>query len=336
MIKRISAAAALLATGAIVGWAGSAGGTQSPRRARPRSRCPAASWSTSRTRSMRRPSTGRPPRRSRSRRWPRARPSRATSTPPTTSRPPSTAGRTSTRRSTSRATATRPTRSRCAGWSARPWWSTCREAALADPDYRVTRADLKAHERRYGRIPQGAIVLLRTGYGRYWPDASAISAPPSGAQAVPKLHFPGLHPGGARWLVRRATSVPSGSTRRASTTASRRCSRATGPRRGRRAGVRERGEPAAAAAHELPLHRAADEDRGRQRRTAPGDGHRAALRLSRPRGRAGTARAPLARRRGAWGVRRRALARRRRVAAAHPRESGNDTPATCRRGRRRP
>jgi kynurenine formamidase len=78
------------------------------------------------------------------------------------------------------------------------------QAALENPDYRVTRADLKAHERRYGRIPQGAMVLLRTGYGRYWPDRERyLGTAERGQQAVPKLHFPGLHPGGARWLVRR-------------------------------------------------------------------------------------------------------------------------------------
>jgi kynurenine formamidase len=78
------------------------------------------------------------------------------------------------------------------------------ESALADRDYRVTRADFAAHERRYGRIPDGTIVLLRTGYGRYWPDrAKYLGTAELGEQAVPKLHFPGLHPRGARWLVRR-------------------------------------------------------------------------------------------------------------------------------------
>jgi kynurenine formamidase len=77
-------------------------------------------------------------------------------------------------------------------------------AALADRDYQVTRADLIAQERRYGRIPRGAIVLLRTGYGRFWPDRERyMGTAELGQQAVPKLHFPGLHPGGARWLVRR-------------------------------------------------------------------------------------------------------------------------------------
>jgi kynurenine formamidase len=77
-------------------------------------------------------------------------------------------------------------------------------AALADRDYQVARADFTAHERRYGRIPDGAIVLLRTGYGRYWPDRERyMGTAELGEQAVPKLHFPGLHPDGARWLVRR-------------------------------------------------------------------------------------------------------------------------------------
>ena len=78
------------------------------------------------------------------------------------------------------------------------------EAALADRDYQVTRADLVAHERRHGRIPEGAIVLLHTGYGRYWPDRERyMGTAELGEAAVPKLHFPGLHPNGARWLVRR-------------------------------------------------------------------------------------------------------------------------------------
>lgn len=76
--------------------------------------------------------------------------------------------------------------------------------ALANRDYQVTRDDLRAHERRHGRIPRGAIVLLRTGFGRYWPDRERyLGTAELGDQAVPKLHFPGLHPSGARWLVGR-------------------------------------------------------------------------------------------------------------------------------------
>jgi kynurenine formamidase len=77
------------------------------------------------------------------------------------------------------------------------------KAALANRDYQVTREALKAHERRHGRIARGAIVLLRTGFGRFWPDRERyLGTAELGEQAVPKLHFPGLHPAGARWLVR--------------------------------------------------------------------------------------------------------------------------------------
>jgi kynurenine formamidase len=75
-------------------------------------------------------------------------------------------------------------------------------AAEADPDYRVAVSDLTAFEAEHGRIPDGAIVLLRTGWERYWPDRSRyLGTEKTGAEAVPELHFPGLGPEAARWLV---------------------------------------------------------------------------------------------------------------------------------------
>ena len=74
--------------------------------------------------------------------------------------------------------------------------------AAADRDYQVTEADFTAWEKRHGRIPKGAIVLLRTGYGKYWPDrVKYMGTDERGAEAVAKLHFPGLHPDAAKWLV---------------------------------------------------------------------------------------------------------------------------------------
>lgn len=76
--------------------------------------------------------------------------------------------------------------------------------ARSNPDYLVSTRDLRASERRHGRIPRDAIVLLRTGWGRYWPDAERyLGTAERGEKAVPKLHFPGLDPQAARWLVRR-------------------------------------------------------------------------------------------------------------------------------------
>jgi kynurenine formamidase len=76
--------------------------------------------------------------------------------------------------------------------------------ALDNRDYLISRADLRRWERRHGRIGRRTIVLLRTGYDRYWPDAERyLGTAERGQQAVPKLHFPGLSEDAARWLVRR-------------------------------------------------------------------------------------------------------------------------------------
>lgn len=76
------------------------------------------------------------------------------------------------------------------------------EAATGDSDYRVTVEDLRAWESAHGRMPDGAIVLLRTGWGPRWPDAARyLGTVERGAGAVADLHFPGLHADAARWLV---------------------------------------------------------------------------------------------------------------------------------------
>ena len=76
--------------------------------------------------------------------------------------------------------------------------------AEASRDYRIAPVDLEAWERDHGPIPVGAIVLFRTGWGNRWPDrARYLGTTKTGAQAVPELHFPGIHPDAARWLVQR-------------------------------------------------------------------------------------------------------------------------------------
>src|SRR5262245_1778875 len=76
-------------------------------------------------------------------------------------------------------------------------------AACRDqPDYRATMADFTAWERSNGEIPVGTIVLIRTGYSHFWPDATRyLGTAERGAAAVARLHFPGLHPDAARWLA---------------------------------------------------------------------------------------------------------------------------------------
>ena len=72
----------------------------------------------------------------------------------------------------------------------------------ADRDYLVTVDDIKAWETANGTIPEWSIILFHTGFGSKWPDAKAyLGTDQKGDAAVKDLHFPGLHPDAARWLV---------------------------------------------------------------------------------------------------------------------------------------
>lgn len=76
------------------------------------------------------------------------------------------------------------------------------EAALADRDYLISVEDVMAWEARHGPIPDDAILLFRTGYGRFWPNAvEYLGTAERGPEAVALLHFPGLDPELASWLV---------------------------------------------------------------------------------------------------------------------------------------
>src|SRR5436190_1405176 len=82
------------------------------------------------------------------------------------------------------------------------------EKAARDPDALLTRADLEAFEGRGGRIPDGAVVLVRTGWDRFWDDrARYLGSAAPGDTA--HLHFPGVGEDAALWLttVRRIRSI---------------------------------------------------------------------------------------------------------------------------------
>ena len=67
----------------------------------------------------------------------------------------------------------------------------------------MTIEDFKAWESENGPLPEQPIVLLRTGYGKFWPDREAyLGTSLTGPEAVPNLHFPGLSPEAARWLTK--------------------------------------------------------------------------------------------------------------------------------------
>lgn len=76
------------------------------------------------------------------------------------------------------------------------------ERALKDPDYLISVEDITTWEKENGKVPDGAILLFNTGYARFWPDrVKYMGTDKRGPDAVKDLHFPGLDPKAAKWLV---------------------------------------------------------------------------------------------------------------------------------------
>lgn len=75
--------------------------------------------------------------------------------------------------------------------------------AFNNPDYLISVDDLKAWEtKEQTKIPDESIVLLQTGFSKYYPNkVKYMGTDERGEIAVKKLHFPGLSPEAATWLV---------------------------------------------------------------------------------------------------------------------------------------
>jgi kynurenine formamidase len=74
-------------------------------------------------------------------------------------------------------------------------------ACAHNPDYRVSAGDVTGWEKQHGRIPDGAIVLIRTGWGKYWPDKKRYLGTDKPGD-VAGLHFPGVSREAAEFLVK--------------------------------------------------------------------------------------------------------------------------------------
>lgn len=82
------------------------------------------------------------------------------------------------------------------------------EKALADRDFRLSASDVEAWEAQHGTIPQGCIVLMNTGYARYWPDREKYMGTTAlGEEGVANLHFPGFSEASARLLAARGVAA---------------------------------------------------------------------------------------------------------------------------------
>jgi kynurenine formamidase len=74
------------------------------------------------------------------------------------------------------------------------------QQAAADHDYRLQLADVEAWESEHGAVPEGCAVLLRAGWGRYWPEAMSYLGDDRPGDAS-SLHFPSYGEEAARYLV---------------------------------------------------------------------------------------------------------------------------------------
>lgn len=75
--------------------------------------------------------------------------------------------------------------------------------AAKDPDYALDRRQILNWEASHGgRLPAGAVVLVRTGWGNRWPDEAAYR----NADEQGVMHFPGVSPEAAELLAKRGAA----------------------------------------------------------------------------------------------------------------------------------
>lgn len=75
-----------------------------------------------------------------------------------------------------------------------------RGKAQANADYRLDVVDLHTWEKRHGKIPPGGIVLMYSGWGKFWNDRKKYMGSDQ-PEDVTNLRFPGFSKAAAEFLV---------------------------------------------------------------------------------------------------------------------------------------
>lgn len=77
-----------------------------------------------------------------------------------------------------------------------------RAEAARNRDYQLSGRDIEAWEKQHGRIAPGTIVVVRTGWSRFWPDRLKYMGSDKSGD-ISGLHFPGIAPEAAKLLAER-------------------------------------------------------------------------------------------------------------------------------------
>jgi kynurenine formamidase len=75
------------------------------------------------------------------------------------------------------------------------------EAAAKDADYRLTVDDIASWEKVNGQIPDNSIALVRSGWGKFWPDRKRYLGTDAPGDTA-NLHFPGVSREAAEFLAK--------------------------------------------------------------------------------------------------------------------------------------
>ena len=79
--------------------------------------------------------------------------------------------------------------------------------SISNRDYQLTVEDILAWEKKHGRIPEGAWVIMRSGIdGRFYPNKKEVlGTEKTGKTAVAELRFPGFSPEAVAFLLAKRT-----------------------------------------------------------------------------------------------------------------------------------
>ncbi len=77
------------------------------------------------------------------------------------------------------------------------------DRAARDHDTRVSAADIRAWEKRYGRLPRAAAVFMHSGWESRVGSVQAFRNP----DASGVMHFPGFHPDAVEFLLKERDAV---------------------------------------------------------------------------------------------------------------------------------